>query len=63
MHLRKNHLWTKESSVAALGQFRLRQKVAIEKNNEPKKWQNSHYHKICPFQDCHSVTKNLGEHL
>ena len=63
MHLRKNHLWIKESFVAALGQFGLQQKVAVEKIIEPKKWQNFNYHKICPIPDCHTVTKNLGEHF
>jgi len=59
LHMREEHNWTQPSSQNVSAMFGLRKNV--ETSTEKKKYR--HYLKICPFEECYSVTKNPGEHL
>ena len=56
-HLHNVHGWLQISSSAASGMFGLKKTSGKAPKNKPRP------RKMCPFPNCHAVTKNPGEHL
>jgi len=57
LHLRKEHKYSHESSISAVGQFGLRKQTKVSSAKY------KHQLKQCPLPLCYATTKNPGEHL
>ena len=60
-HLRsKAHVWSKENSVAAVGQFGLREKtVSAKGEGNELKFKNYHRLRMCPIAGCMKVVTSV----